>query len=280
MKITLLAAESMGVRSMALHIDDGGTGILIDPGAALAPSRFGLPPHPREGQALNQALERICQYAADADCLVITHYHYDHYLPEADMYGEKRVFAKDIHHHINHSQRQRGTSFARRWEESCTLTYADGQTFHLGDVTLRFSPPFPHGPPGTRLGYALAVTVEGDQRVVYTSDLQGPVDPAAARYFIEQQPNLLIADGPPTYLLGYRFSRQALEEAERNLLDIMAGTDCRLLLDHHLLRDLSYRERLPELYAAFGHRIQTYAQYEGRDNNQLEARRRDLWSGD
>lgn len=280
MNITLLAAESMGVRSMALCIDSDGQRILIDPGAALAPSRFGLPPHPQEERALEQALERICRYAPEAHYLVITHYHFDHYLPQADVYREKTVFAKSIRHHINQSQKQRGTAFARQWNEKCVLTYADGQTFELGDTMLRFSPPFPHGPPGTRLGYALAVTVEGDQRVVYTSDLQGPVDAAAAHYLIEQQPDLLIADGPPTYLLGYRFSRQALEQAERHLLDIMTGTKCHLILDHHLLRDLAYEERLPTLYGTYGHRIQTYAQYNGQNNNLLEARRQHLWSSD
>src|SRR4030095_12254168 len=44
MKVIPLAAESLGVRSMATYVEVGGTGILIDPGATLAPARFGLPP--------------------------------------------------------------------------------------------------------------------------------------------------------------------------------------------------------------------------------------------
>ena len=44
MKIIPLAAESLGVRSMATYVEAGQTGILIDPGATLSPSRFNLPP--------------------------------------------------------------------------------------------------------------------------------------------------------------------------------------------------------------------------------------------
>ena len=44
MKVIPLAAESLGVRSMATYVEVGRTGILIDPGATLAAARFGLPP--------------------------------------------------------------------------------------------------------------------------------------------------------------------------------------------------------------------------------------------
>ena len=44
MKIVPLAADSLGVRSMATYVEAGRTGLLIDPGATLAPSRYGLPP--------------------------------------------------------------------------------------------------------------------------------------------------------------------------------------------------------------------------------------------
>src|SRR4029453_10091458 len=51
MKVIPLAAESLGVRSMATYVEVGRTGILIDPGATLASSRFGLPPAEEEGGA-------------------------------------------------------------------------------------------------------------------------------------------------------------------------------------------------------------------------------------
>ena len=40
MIVTPLAAESLGVRSVATYVECGGTRVLIDPGAMLAPNRF------------------------------------------------------------------------------------------------------------------------------------------------------------------------------------------------------------------------------------------------
>jgi len=44
MIVTPLAAESLGVRSMATYVECGETRVLIDPGATLAPNRFNLGP--------------------------------------------------------------------------------------------------------------------------------------------------------------------------------------------------------------------------------------------
>jgi hypothetical protein len=143
---------------------------------------------------------------------------------------------------------------------------------------LKFSPPFPHGPRGTRLGYVIMVTVEEDEKVLFTSDVQGPVDEKAADYIIQQNPDMLITDGPPSYFLGWKFSMENMKKAERNMLEIMKETDCRLILDHHLLRDLKYKERLPILYGMYDDRIQTFAEYAGKKNNMLEARRKELWN--
>jgi len=59
MKVVPLGAESLGVRSMATYVEVAGRGILIDPGATLAPSRFGLPPADQEWQALRRVNDRI-----------------------------------------------------------------------------------------------------------------------------------------------------------------------------------------------------------------------------
>ena len=52
MKVVPLAADSLGVRSMATYVEAGSTGLLLDPGATLAPSRYGLPPSAEEWEAL------------------------------------------------------------------------------------------------------------------------------------------------------------------------------------------------------------------------------------
>ena len=48
MNVVPLAADSLGVRSMATYVECGQTRILIDPGASLGGSRFNLPPADEE----------------------------------------------------------------------------------------------------------------------------------------------------------------------------------------------------------------------------------------
>jgi len=277
MKITPVAAESLGVRSMALHVETADTRIFIDPAAALGPQRYGLQPHPRELDALDEAEQRIAGMLDTTDIVVITHYHYDHVARDGAIYDGKTIYAKATDSHVNKSQQQRGTAFADQLDDAQPVS-GDGHTYEHGDTTLQFSPPMPHGPPGTRLGYVTMLTVRaGQQSLLYTSDVQGPVDDAAADYIIHEQPDIVIADGPPTYLIGWRFSRANLEKAEAHMCRIMDETGCRLLLDHHLLRDPSYREQLPRLYSRHGECIQSYAEYLGLENRLLEARRKQLW---
>ena len=277
MKLLLLAAESMGVRSMASVIDTKEGRICIDPAAALGPSRFGQPPHPQEEKALKEAINSIEMASQNASYIVITHYHFDHHLPERNLYQGKTIFAKDINEHINKSQQQRGKTFCNRWSGECNIVYCDDSIHSLGRVKLCFSPPFPHGPPGTRLGYTIMVTAIEDKTILFSSDVQGPVDYHAAQYIIKQHPDIIIVDGPPTYLLGWRFSQKNLRKAEHHLMKIMEQTDSRLILDHHLLRDLGYKTKLQNLYQRFGDRIQTFAEFNGRKNNLLEANRKKLW---
>ncbi|MEA2054024.1 MAG: MBL fold metallo-hydrolase [Candidatus Thermoplasmatota archaeon] len=278
MNIKLIASDSLGIRSMATVVETDDVCIFIDASASLGPSRYGLPPHPLELEALEKALVSIENMADDCNFFVITHYHYDHYAPDEQFYEKKRVFAKCIDRNINKSQMERGTLFAERFGNKSEIVYCDETDYEIGNTKLKFSPPFPHGPKGTRLGYVIMVTVEEDKKILFASDVQGPVDEKAAEYIIQQNPDILITDGPPSYLLGWKFSRENLKKAEGNLTEIMKKTDCHLILDHHLLRDLKYKEKLPILYGMYGDRIQTFAEYAGKKNNMLEAKRKELWN--
>ena len=163
MKIIPIASDSLGIRSMATYVEIKDCKILIDPSAALGPKRYGLVPHQKELEALTEAKNEIAEIAEKCDILTISHYHYDHFLPEIDIYSKKIIFAKNIKKNINKSQMQRGTDFAKRWKQVATLVYSDTSVHNLGDTTVHFSPPFPHGPTGTRLGFTIMVTVEDKQ---------------------------------------------------------------------------------------------------------------------
>jgi len=59
MEIVPLAFDSMGTRSMATFVRTGDTSLVIDPGVALAPARYGLPPHKKEINRMLDHWDRI-----------------------------------------------------------------------------------------------------------------------------------------------------------------------------------------------------------------------------
>ena len=279
MKIIPIASDSLGVRSMSTYIETKDCKILIDPSAAIGPKRYGLPPHDKEQVAFNKTKEKISEIAKKCDILTISHYHYDHFDPDEDFYSEKTVFAKDISKNINKSQKKRGTDFKNKFEKNCNLIFCDNSKHKFGDTELEFSPPFFHGPENIRLGYVIMTTVDdGKKKVLHASDVQGPVTKDGKEFVLDQKPDLLIMDGPPTIFLGWKFSMQNLEDASDNLVEIIKKLDCDVVLDHHLLRDLKYKEHFPNPYQTGGTKVKTFAEYLGEENNTLEAHRKELWS--
>ena len=278
MDIIPIASESLGVRSMATYVETKDCKILIDPSAAIGPKRYGLSPHQKELGALNITKKKIAEIAEKCDVLTISHYHYDHYDPDVEFYKGKKVFVKDISESINKSQKQRGIDFKKNVEKNCNLIYSDNSKHKIGQTELTFSPPVFHGPDKIRLGYVIMTTIEdGERKLLHASDVQGPVTKKAKDYIIKQKPDLLILDGPPTNMLGFRFSKKNLQLASKNLLEIIKKTECEILLDHHLLRDIKYKEAFSKPYKIGGKRLKTFAEYLGKENNTLEAHRKKLW---
>src|SRR6185436_20961606 len=109
MIVTPLAAESLGVRSMATYVECGETRILIDPGAMLAASRFNLPPADEEWEALRRANDRISAYAGRASLIFVSHYHDDHFRSDPSTYVGRMVLAKDPHRMVSGQQARRAT---------------------------------------------------------------------------------------------------------------------------------------------------------------------------
>lgn len=278
MKMIPLASDSLGIRSMTTYLETKDCRILIDPSAALGPKRYGLPPHKKELEELDRTKKKISKVAKKCDIIIISHYHFDHYDPDEKFYKGKKVFAKNIYNNINKSQKQRGKDFKKKVEKNCELIYCDNTKHKIGDTEIIFSPPFFHGPEKVRLGYVIMTNIDdGEKRILHTSDVQGPVTKLAKDYIINQKPDVLIIDGPPINMLGFRFSKKNLQLASDNLVEIFKKLNCCIILDHHLLRDLRYKEIFSEPYKIGGKKVKTFAEYLDKENNTLEANRKKLW---
>jgi hypothetical protein len=279
MIVVPLAAESLGVRSVATYVECGETRVLIDPGAMLAPSRFNLAPVDEEWDALRRANDRITAYAARASVVFVSHYHEDHFRHDPGLYAGRRLWAKDPKRHIAGRQALRAAGFWAALAGRCDPDPAEGRRLETVDAVLQASPPLSHGPDGTGLGYVVALTVEDRRegtRFVHASDVQGPLSPVAAAYLARVRPTLLYLSGPPAYLEA-KIGTELVERGIEHLLRIIEQTGCRVILDHHALRDAAYPERFRRLWETG--RVVTAAGFLGQSDAPLEARRRELWTG-
>jgi hypothetical protein len=278
-----LAFDSFGVRSMATFVETDDITVLIDPGVSLAPRRYNLPPHPIEEQRMSERWADIKEHAARSEVLIVTHYHYDHYDPEEpELYEGKIVYLKHPKEKINKSQAGRASYFLDKLNElPQSVDIADGNEFKHGATIIKFSPPVYHGT-NPKLGYVVEVSIScGGEKMIFTSDVEGPSVADQAEFIIQENPDLLILDGPMTYMLGFRYSRKSLALSIENINRIIKETSVKsILVEHHFMRDLKYKERIAEVYECAAENdvsIITAAEYLGRGVDMLEARRRELY---
>jgi len=292
--ITPIAFESFGVRSMCSLLETPDVKILIDPGVALGP-RFGVLPHPREYEARDKCRARIRETAKIVDIIVISHYHNDHYTPSftdtvwigcsaeesREIFQDKTVLLKDIRSTINFSQRHRGWIFQKTSEDYVKkFEVADRGTFQYGETELKFSEPVFHGEENSDLGWVLMFTVRrGENKVMYASDVQGPISDKTAKMILDEKPQLLIIGGPPLYLADFKIDTAVVSHGIENfksLVEIIPNS----ILEHHLLRAENWREfsgSVFEVARRLRHSVTTAAEYAGLENNLLEYRRRRLY---
>ncbi len=278
MKILPLAAESLGVRSMATYVEVGQTGILIDPGATLAPSRFNLPPSEEEWEALRRANDRISAYAARADVIFVSHYHEDHFRSDPASYAGRTVLVKDPRRMIAGAQAKRAADLWAALQPVARVQSADGCRRRTLDLELRVSPPLPHGAEGTPLGFLVVLTVVDpaeNERFVFASDVQGPLSAVAAAYIVQERPTLLYLSGPPSYI-ERELGAALIDRGVDNLLRIVTATGCRVIMDHHALRDTRFAERFARLWETGS--VVTAAGYLGLAEAPLESRRNRAWA--
>lgn len=244
MQIKILASDSMGVRSMATFVKTDDVSILIDPSAALGPSRYGLPPHPLEEKELDKRLSSIKAFAKRCEVIVITHYHYDHYNPDApEIFDGKIVYVKHPKDKINLSQRKRAAEFLPLIKDIVDeMHYADASKDSFGSTKVEFSKPVPHGP-SSRLGYVVETIIScSTGKFLHTSDVEGPALDEQVEFIVRHKPDTVFLDGPLSYIM-YRYGKKNLDAALSNMKKILMYSNL-LVVDHHFLRDAKCKEIL------------------------------------
>ncbi|MDI6736452.1 MAG: hypothetical protein QME42_09745 [bacterium] len=274
MKIIPLAFDSLGTRSMATYIETSDLKVVIDPAVSLAAIKSGLPPHPIELQREAQHWEIIKRSAKQADVLIVTHYHYDHHNPsEPEVYQDKKVFIKHPQENINESQRERAAYFLNVLENiPSQIEYSDGREFRFGKTIIKFSPAVPHGN-NARLGYVTEVSItDGEYKLVHTSDIEGGNLDCQRDFILNEDPDILIFDGPMTY---------PFQNIIPNMLRIIKETRVKdFLIEHHYLRKSKWQDKIKEASntaSELNKRVICVAEFLGQQPDQLEAKRKKLW---
>ena len=283
MIITPLAAESLGVRSSSFFIETADVKVLIDPGVSLAKVRSGFAPHSLEIRAMNERWRTVKEYAARADILVITHFHFDHFDPtEPIVFNNKVLLMKHPTETINAGQRERARELIRNYRTlPRRVEFADGRVFEFGKTSLRFSPAVPHGP-DTTVGWVVEASVrEGSTCFLYSSDIVGACRDEHMEFILSENPDTLYLDGPLTYMLGRGFSLEDLRTSVSNINRLLEMPKLEtLIIDHHLLRDKNWKNEMRAVYVkaeSVGKKVVTLAGFLQKEEQLLEARRVELF---
>jgi predicted metallo-beta-lactamase superfamily hydrolase len=318
--------DSLGAKSSCTLVKTPDVTVLIDPGiAAMQPSFPASAAMKKEWR--DEGGNAIKKASNEADIIIISHYHYDHYFPnDLSIYKNKLVLAKNPNEYINDSQRTRATRFysalcetygdrslesvantpvrsreeeyhdpladipiardkdfgdynkrrlelfekglkwfydrASHWAQnfvipeftfrSLTVKYPEDNEFRFGATTLRFSKPLFHGIEFSRVGWVFYTVIEHkNDKVIHSSDLNGPIIEDYAEDLMRGNPQVLILDGPMTYMFGYLLNRINLKRAVDNAAEIVRSIDAELIIyDHHLTRERKFKERTKEVWDA------------------------------
>jgi hypothetical protein len=190
------------------------------------------------------------------------------------MYEGKTLLIKDPKNKINKSQRGRAKELLEGLKADIRI--ADGESFRFGGTEISFSKPLWHGIANTPLGYVLMVNVQDKKKtILHTSDIHGGVSDEVTKLIIKKSPDILIADGPPTYLLGFIMAYYNLARSILNFCKILERIDSEIIvLDHHLVRDYRYPDLLCEVYQKskeVNKKVCTVAELLGKKTKVLEA---------
>jgi hypothetical protein len=288
-------------------------------------------------QWLEEAETAIREAGQKAEIMIVTHYHYDHFMQNPGFYEGKLLLTKNPNEYINDSQRRRAEAFLQQlwayfgnknleealeekkrkkypnpleslkdsmktdfgeyaerrrelldkglkwfdrrvknwnsWKkipelesEKLTVRFADGKEFQFGKTRIKCTAPLFHGIEFSRVGWVFSTIIEHEgQKLLYSSDLNGPIIEDYASWIIRENPNILVLDGPMTYMFGYLLNRTNLNRVIKNVCRIINETDTQLIIfDHHLPREPKFKQRLSKVYELAkkkNRRVLTAAEY-------------------
>lgn len=305
--------DSFGAKSSCTLVSTPDTSVLIDPGIAIMHPSFPASYSKKIYWKLKGERE-IFKASKEAELIVISHYHWDHFIPNnPKLYEGKQLFVKNPNEYINDSQRKRAFSFftklladelrlevqtkrfvdlceglesikldflnyqkrreellakgrkwfmnrARKWEKFRTIQdgiynkfrifYPEGKKFRFNKTRISFTDPLFHGLEYSRVGWVFSTVIEyGKEKLIHSSDLNGPIIEDYANWIIKEKPTYLILDGPMTYMLGYTFNLINLRRVIENVKRIVKKVNFRLMVwDHHLPREPKFREHTREVW--------------------------------
>ncbi|MCL6465610.1 MAG: hypothetical protein K6T77_02500 [candidate division WOR-3 bacterium] len=277
MKIRIIGAESLGVRSMCCVVETKTRRVLIDPGVALAPRRSGLVPHKIEVGEAAAIREKILNEVKMASDVVISHFHGDHApLLEPDPYQINLIdFVAKLGVSALWVKGRAGNTRLmderlRHFAQLLGDRMVEGEGKDTGDVT--FSLPCQHGVEGRGMVMMTRVS-EGNEVFVHGSDIQLLAEDGVEA-IIAWKPDVVFVAGPPIYLSV--LSKEAQNRAFINGVKLARAIGL-LIVDHHLLRSETGREWLENLSARSKARVVDAATFMGLQTKLLEANRKRLY---
>ncbi|MEJ2309126.1 MAG: hypothetical protein P8Z78_07395 [Gammaproteobacteria bacterium] len=279
MSLEIIAAESLGVRSLCCLVSMADRRILIDPGVSLGYVRHGLMPHPLQvavGRRLREKILRALQSATD---IVFSHFHGDHVpLVAANPYQLSVEALPSCFRTLRCWSKSRddlSSTMRKRFDDLAGLLGNQMQVAEgCSQGPLSFSRAVPHGARDDNRGSVMMTRVEMNYRVfVHASDIQ-LLDDRTIDQVINWAPDIVLAAGPPLYLEWLSDTQR--QQAWNNALRLARSLDT-LVLDHHLMRSRGGAAWLDELSTTAGRRVFCAADYMRKPRRLLEADRTRLY---
>jgi len=129
------------------------------------------------------------------------------------------------------------------------ITWGDGRRFEFGDTVFEVLEPWFHGIEYDRTGWVTPILIRRrGWRIVYTSDVMGPQIEDYAYTLADLKPDVMVLDGPPTYLFPYMLNRVNLQRAIENAITILQSDPKLVVYDHHLLRERRWRNMVARVF--------------------------------